>query len=805
MSHDASSPARNRQSFVRFNILFRGTLLTLLVSLFFRPAASGQATVNESLETAYVYVDAVKGSDTNSGTQSSPLKTIGAAATLAQTNNQNSIGTRVTINPGTYRESVKLSHDKKDTSLPITFQAATNGTVIVSGATIYTGWQKYDANPGIYTDSWTNDWGICPQLTTCPFQQDIMMRQEMVIVNGVALTQVLSMAQMVPGAFYVDQTGGHIYIWPSTSTNMSTATVEVASLPTLFTIQNKSNIVVRGLTFQYANTCRASAAFVVQGSSTNILIDNDTFQWNNGQGLALQSPTTYFTVQNTVSQHNGDSGFQESQTNHGSWQSDTTSYNNWRGAQAGYYACNTAGLHGWEAHNDTINSLTTDFNQTYGIHWDTDNANISTTGIKATSNLLNGLYAEKDEGPISFSGAYVCNQTSALGVGGLVLRNSENITLTNSVLINNTPSQIMIIGLAGGIQVTNWETGVTTNLVTQNFTNTSNIIQGSDSSQLVFKDSYLKDADWTSFQSTLKSSNNTWWNALNTTTPFTVPTPKSGSKEDFAGWQSATAVDSSSSFKAPSGDPGAACNLTPVGTDFWLTVDQAAATMNTGATATYNLTVTPLNFTRALKLTVDGVSEVKGLSATLSPSWVKGSGTAVLTVTAGTNTAAGDLLDHCDRQQRQKPGQDCDGSTDRQLTRLGPAPSLAYIFEIVVPPLMGIQTLAPSNAASPGWPDKLNVPRFLPSLARNLVTVALSKFATQIFAPSKTRPSGPVPAVNVPSSLLSLARSFVTVPLVVFDTHIFEPSNATPCGFVPTAKSPIIVPSLTRTLATTLV
>jgi hypothetical protein len=641
MPYDASSLSRNRRSFVRFNTLSRAIFLTLLLPLLLQFAASGQATVNESLETANVYVDAVKGSDSNSGTQSAPLKTIGAAASLAETNNHSSIGTKIIINPGTYRESVKLSHNNKDTSLPITFQAATNGTVIVSGATIYTGWQKYDANPSIYTSSWTNNWGVCPQLTTCTFQQDIMMRQEMVVVNGVALTQVLSIAQMVPATFYVDQTGGHVYIWPSTSTDMNSATVEVASSPTLFTIQNKSNIVVRGLTFQYANTCHASAAFVVQGSSTNILLDSDTFQWNNGQGLALENPTTYFTVENTVSQHNGDSGFHESQTNHGLWQSDTTSYNNWRGAQAGYYACNVAGLHGWEAHNDTINNLTTSFNQAYGIHWDTDNANITTTGINATSNLLSGLYVEKNEGPFTFTGAYACNQNSTLAAGGLELRNSTAVTLTNSVLMNNAPSQILIIGQAGGIEVTNWETGKTTNLVTQNFTNTSNTIQGNVSGQLVFKDSYLKDADWTSFQSTLKSSSNTWWNASNTTTPFTVPTPKSGSQEDFSGWQSATSADSSSSFKKPSGDPGAACNLSPVGTDFWLTVDQAAATVNAGGTATFNLTVTPLNFTRALKLTVDGVTEVKGLSATLSPGWVKGSGTAALTVTAASNTAAG--------------------------------------------------------------------------------------------------------------------------------------------------------------------
>jgi hypothetical protein len=635
----ATSPMASRQSLVPVN--FFQLTLALLLPLFFLTSASGQANVNESLETATLYVDTAKGSDSNPGTQSKPLKTIGAAASLAETNNQSSIGTKVIINPGTYRESVTLSHNNKDTSLPVTFQAATNGTVIVSGATVYSGWATYSQNNSIYTNSWNNNWGECPQLTSCPFQQNIMLRQEMVAVNGTVLTQVMSLGQMLQGTFYVDEGSDLIYVWPKSGTNMGTATVDVASLPALFTIQRKSNIVVRGLTFQYANSCRGLAAVQVQGSSSNILFDSDTFQWNNAQGLSISNPTTYFTVENTVSQHNGDAGFQESQTQYGLWQSDTTSYNNWRGAQGAYYACNTGGLHAWLVHDDTINGLTVSFNQAYGIHWDTDNANISTAGINATSNMMSGLFVEKDEGPITFSGAYVCNQNSSMAVGGLVLRNSEGVSLTNSVLMNNLPNQITVIGLAGGISVTNWVTGKTTNLVTQNFTNTSNTIQGNTSSQGLFKDSYLNNSDWTSFQNTLKSSSNTWWNSQNSTTPFVVPTPKKGSKSDFPGWQGATLQDSNSSFKQPSGNPGAACSLTPVGTDFWFTVDNAALTVTAGKSATFNLTLTPLNFTSTANLTLDGISEVKGLSSTLSASSIKTSGTSALTVTAGSTTAKG--------------------------------------------------------------------------------------------------------------------------------------------------------------------
>ena len=226
-------------------------------------------------------------------------------------------------------------------------------------------------------------------------------------------------------------------------------------------------------------------------------------------------------------------------------------------------------------------------------------------------------------------------------VGGLVLRNSEDISLTSSVLMNNYPAQIIVIGTKGGISVKNWETGISKNLITENFTNTSNTIQGNTSTQLVFQNSYLGGTDWSDFQSTLNSSKNIWWNASNSTTPFTVPSPKSGTKDDFSQWQGASGEDSSSSFKAPSGNPGAACTLTPAGSDFWLTSDSAIQTVKPGGKATFNLTLASLGFTGTANLILDGITEVKGLSSTLSASSIKTSGASTLTVTAGSSTAKG--------------------------------------------------------------------------------------------------------------------------------------------------------------------
>src|SRR5580698_2151562 len=135
-----------------------------------------------------------------------------------------------------------------------------------------------------------------------PTAPDIVLRREMVFVNGTSLNQVLSLNEVVVGTFYVDETGGTIYVWPPAGVNINNADVEVAVQPTVWTLQGQSNIVLRGLTFEYANTCRGNPAVVIAGaqSVSNVLLDTDNFVWNNAQGLAVSNPLTYFTVQNSI-------------------------------------------------------------------------------------------------------------------------------------------------------------------------------------------------------------------------------------------------------------------------------------------------------------------------------------------------------------------------------------------------------------------------------------------------------------------------------------------------------------------------
>jgi hypothetical protein len=617
--------SRTAQKFSAFLIFLLPTLLWC------------QANVKESLETASIYVDGTKGSDSNPGSQSEPLKTISAAAQMALNNNYQSIGSKVIINPGTYREAVSIGKTFRTTSLPITFGAATPGTVIVSGADVWTGWVPYSGNSSIHTQAWPYQWGECAATTRGPTEQNIVLRQEMVIVNGTPLTEVLALAAMQSGTFFPDEANATLYVWPPAGTNMSTATVEVATRPTLFTDLGESNVVLRGLTFQYANSCRMYGAVFFENNANNILIDTDTFQWNNATGLSLTTPQN-FTVQNSIGNHNGQAGMATYQVKYGLWQSDTANYNNWRGAQGAFYAFDAAAFHFMLDHDGTFQNLTALYNQTLSVHFDTDNANVNLNSVVAVGNV-NGFLLEKSEGPMTISKVSLCANdlaSYATNAGGLVVRDSTGISFTGNNFYGNGVNQITLSGVLGGISVTNWETGQVYQLVTRNLTFNNNQIAGS-STDRVFDDS-LGGSDWTTFTSTLSAAHNTWW--ATSTSAFAVPDPRVGTKVDFGGWQNMTGQDQNSAWSAVANP--SACQVSPGTPDYILVPSTVGPLTVSKSVATASVTSQALgNLGGTISLSVAGVSSIPGAKASFLPASISTSGTSALTITTSQNTPPG--------------------------------------------------------------------------------------------------------------------------------------------------------------------
>jgi hypothetical protein len=622
------------------SFLYRGSaLVCFLVALTIMTSQCwGQANVNEGQETASIYVDAVKGNDNNNGSKTAPLKTIGKSVELALTNNDSSIGTKVIINPGTYRESVVIGGTKKSTTLPMTFEAATPGTVFVSGADVISGWTAYKGSSSLYEASWPYKFGVCPvQPPPAPAQQEIVLRPEMLIVNGTPLTQVLDSTSLSPGTFFVDDVHALVYMDPPTGTNVTTATVETATRPLVWQISGQSYVVLRGLTFQYANSCPQNAAVAVGGNATQILFDTDDFVWNNAMGVDF-STVEDFTVQNSTANSNGQVGFASHEVKNSLWQNNTADYNNWRGAQGAFYTWETGGTKWMWDHNATYKNIASNFNLANGVAWDTDNENVAFSAGISAMNLVNGMQIEKTEGPFAVSDSYFCydNLLNVGQRGGLGVRNSEQITLSSSTMYGSLVNQFVIVGQPGGITVSNWETGQSYNLITEKFSASSNVFSGS--SAAVFSDSYLGNADWNAFVSSVKSNSNTFY--ASSSNAFVVPEPKSGTDVSLAGWQSETGQDKSSSWKSTT--VPSQCNVAAEGKDFWLTSTTYDGATISGGEATIDVGTMGLGgISGKVALSVDGISAVSGLSGSLSSSSISVNGSSVLTLKTKSTTPAG--------------------------------------------------------------------------------------------------------------------------------------------------------------------
>lgn len=612
----------------RLKTLFALTLPALLAPTGMR--LSSQANVVED-QTTYVYADAQAGSDSNSGAQTSPFKTVQAAVNKANSFNQQGIGVKVIVNPGVYRETVTIGNYRV-TSAPLTVQAATTGTAIIDGADVLTGW-TLESNGISYARSWTYGFGDCAVPSGWPTTfAEIGKRREMIFVNGTPLTQVMNYSDLKPGTFFVNETYSVIHVAPPAGTNMSTATVEAAARAQTLNAVSRTNLVLRGLVFQHAAAC-INAPGAAINSSNNVLIDTVQADWNNWGGLGVFGSTNV-TIQNSVASYNGGVGFMGNKDVNVLLNSNESDYNNWRGAQAAFYDWGMGGTKFFQTHGATVQNHYSYNNQAQGLWFDTDNKNITITNSTLSGNVQAALQIERNEGPITLQNSSLCS--SGQGVNVLT---STGITIENNAFYNNSgtnkfQAEIFIAGQAGGKIITDWQTGQNYDLFTTGMVLSGNTFQNAAPGQLVFG-TYLGGSDWTQFASTLNSSKNTWYDPT-TTSSFKVV---NGKVVNLNGFQNTVQTDYTSSWALPAALPATCAAPTPSFTDFSVNVDVGTTytyTMASGV-AVANVRVNSFGFTSPASLNVTGLPS--GVTASFSQASLL-NGAATLTFSASKSAKA---------------------------------------------------------------------------------------------------------------------------------------------------------------------
>lgn len=601
--------------------------LSLAASAVAGPFAYSQANVVEN-QTTILYVDAQTGSDANSGSSSAPLKTIQAAVNKANTNNQKSIGTKIILNAGVYRETVNVNPITGQTSVPLTIQAATNGTAIISASDLLTGWSPDPQYSGAYVANWAPAQSTCALPSGWPTLQPIALHTEMLFVNSISMTQVLAYADLKPGTFFVDTSTGTVHMWPPADVNPSTASIEVASRAKTISVVGRTNVVLRGLVLQHAASCINTSGATVT-SSNNVLIDSIQANWNNFGGLGIFSSSN-ITVQNSTASYNGGVGLQGVKDQYALYTNNETDYNNWRGAQAAFYNWAMGGTKLFQMRTTTVQNHLSYNNQAQGLWFDTDNQNIIIDNATLVGSYNAALQIERNEGPVTLRNSHLCSS----GVGVNVLT-TQGLTVNNNVFYNNGATnkyqaELYLAGDAGGISITDWQTGQVYDLFSTGTSMSGNTFLDAQPGQYVFG-TYLSGGDWTDFTSTLKSDNNIWYDP-NTSNAFHIV---NGKNVNLAGWQTATGQDYNSSWNAPATSPATPCSAPPASyADFNVSLDSGSYTMSSGRT-TATVRVNSFNF-GAVNLSIPGLPA--GVTASFStPSLT--SGFSILTFTASSTTA----------------------------------------------------------------------------------------------------------------------------------------------------------------------
>lgn len=594
--------------------------------------ANSQANVIENQATS-IYVDATKGTDvsvdaqtatsTQVGTVSAPLKTIQAAVNLALANNKRSVGTKIVINPGIYRETVTIGGSSNQTSAPITLQAAATGASVLSGSDVYANWNQVSWNPAIYQHSFSSN-GTCAIPSGWPTNfAPIARRTELVFVNGAPLTQVMSYSQLVAGTFYVDDSGGQIFVAPGGSVNMSASTVEIATRPTILNISRQNNVVLRGLVLEHAASCINRSGATIN-SSSNVLVDQVQASWNNWGGLGINSSSNV-TVQNSVASYNGGVGFQANQDTNAYYNYNETDYNNWRGAQAALYDWGMGGTKLMGMRSTTVQNQYSYRNQAQGLWFDTDNTNITVNSATLAENVLAALQVERNPGPVTLTQSNLCSN----GIGVNVLT-SENLTISNNFFYNNggtnvRQGEIYLAGTVGGQTISNWQNGQTLDLFTTGMGLWNNTFQDASAGQYLFG-TYLTGNDWSRFADSLNAGGNAWFDP-STTSAFLI---NGNHKLSLSAWQGSVGTDYSSYWGTGNQSPSSVCTVpSPQYADFSVNLDNRSYTMS-GGVASATVRVNSFGF-GPVSLSVTGMPS--GVGAWLSQQYLS-SGVVTLNVYA---------------------------------------------------------------------------------------------------------------------------------------------------------------------------
>lgn len=245
---------------------------------------SGRGTVLGStlyaIPAGAIHVSSSAGSDSNSGTAQSPVRTVTRAVSLAAS------GGTIVLRGGTYHESVVVG--KK-----LTIQNYPNEVVWFDGSSAVTNWTR---SGSVWTAPWSTFYA--PQKYPGGVRSDYPYagHPAQVFVNGQSLREVGSASQVVAGTFFADASGRRLVIG-SDPTGQSVRASDLT-----YALHMATDVTLRGFGVRrYATTKEPRGAIVMDpaGGLFEHLVVSD----NSSIGMALSGADK--VIRNVIVERNG--------------------------------------------------------------------------------------------------------------------------------------------------------------------------------------------------------------------------------------------------------------------------------------------------------------------------------------------------------------------------------------------------------------------------------------------------------------------------------------------------------------------
>ncbi|MFW5760896.1 MAG: right-handed parallel beta-helix repeat-containing protein, partial [Cyclobacteriaceae bacterium] len=197
------------------------------------------------------------------------------------------------------------------------------------------------------------------------------------------------------------------------------------------TIYEDQGLMIKGIVFQHtANTMHQDALNI--SNTSNVLIEDCVFQWNNGVGLEFESCSNV-TVRNTLIRYNGERGMGTGMGENLHFENLTVYENNWRTNADKIISHDAAGIKLFGGNkNVMLDNIIAFNNKSHAIWFDWDNENYTIRNSTLSDNQEAGIMLEGSRKPALIQSCTL--QNNGIGIKGY---GHANVTIERSLIYGN--------------------------------------------------------------------------------------------------------------------------------------------------------------------------------------------------------------------------------------------------------------------------------------------------------------------------------------------------------------------------------